>query len=925
VRKKTGIILVGVLATALVVAAFFIRREKQVVVIDPWEAVPTEAFFIVETNDFPELLTRITDPAGILYGLSGMEWASSLIKSASALDSVTGGREVRELISNRRMIISFHMAGQNRPVPLAVMSTGPAFTARKLAALCSQSGGVVTDRRDLGGTRTFTVTFTRGNKKKTVYLALTSGIMMITPSESLITAALDNRSAGSDIRHQQGFSDVVNSAGKDADNLFLLFRNLPGFIKSFIDPEDIATVTNAAIAGGGDLNVAEEGIYISGFLSTAGAGTGADRLREVAPAECGVHELLPANTLSYRSVMRRALLTGETATDPASINSTDLALMLSPYTGSEVTEALISLGEGPESIRIFRMTDRESAERVLRERLTAKYRSMGLRESHFVASATEDDGDEATLYRMPFSGVASILAGSERGRTKDEWVTFARSYMIFSGSPEALASVLRESDKENTLINDPDFREMEKTMPTKSSFLFWSSGSALRSLISGYLTPEAAATLTDRTLSGISGAGVSLTPSNDMVYMSLSVRYNAGARQPGRPAGVTATEGVSGAGSAADSQTISPASDTAGLKLLWKVKLEAEPVIKPFFFTNHNTGATEIFTQDKNNNIYLISPSGKILWKAAIREKITGDIFMIDYYRNGKLQLLFAGRDYLHLVDRNGNYVDKFPVKMRSPATSPLAVFDYENNKDYRLFIAGEDRRIYAYDRSGMPVKGWNLFTARGKVTDPVAFFRVRGKDYLFVADDQTVYLLDRTGNIRVAHQEPLMKAPGSAARLTGSGEPAIIFSAPDGATVRLMFDGSVKKDTLTGISAAHMSEFADIDGDNVTDRLTIDKGTLRAFDGNGRQMWTYGIGGGNIKGPFIFATGSGERRTAVYDAGSGMLHMAGRNGTAVSGFPRRSGPYFNAGRVTNKSTWNLILSENDTYLNNYELITGSK
>jgi hypothetical protein len=129
---------------------------------------------------------------------------------------------------------------------------------------------------------------------------------------------------------------------------------------------------------------------------------------------------------------------------------------------------------------------------------------------------------------------------------------------------------------------------------------------------------------------------------------------------------------------------------------------------------------------------------------------------MIDYYRNGKLQLLFTGRDYIHLIDRNGNYVDKFPVKMRSPASNTLAVFDYENNKDYRLFIAGEDRKIYAYDRSGTPVRGWNLFTVRGKVTDPVAFFRVRGKDYLFVSDDQAVYVLDRTGNIRVAHQEPL-------------------------------------------------------------------------------------------------------------------------------------------------------------------------
>ncbi len=913
-RKRTGIILVGILAIALAVAAFFLRKEKQVVVIDPWEAVPADAFFVIETSDFPELLTRITDPAGILSGLSGLDWAASLVRSASSIDSVTGGREVRELISNRRMLISFHAAGQRQTVPLAVMSTGPAFTARKLTLLCSQAGATVTDKRDLGGTRTFTLTFTRGSRQKPVYLALTSGILIITPSESMITAALDNRSAGSDIRHQQGFTQVVSAAGKTADNLFVLFRNLPPFLKSFTDPEDISVISSVAIAGGGDLTTAEDGLFISGFLTTAGAGTGADRLRDVAPAENGVHELLPRNTLSYSTVMRRASLSGETATDPASINATDLALILSPFTGTEVTEGLIAFGEGSVRIRLFRMTDPQSAEEVLRQRLAAKYRSMGLRESHFVASARNSDGAEEVIYRMPFTGVASILAGAEKSRAGDEWVTFARSYMIFSQSPEALAAVLRESAGGNTLINDPGFREMEKSLPTKSSFLFYSSGRVLKSQLAEYLTPAAAASLTDRALSGISGVGVSMTPSNEMIYTSLSVRYTSGGEHPGSaPAAAAATEVTTGE------------TDSSGLKLLWKVKLDAAPSVKPFFFTNHNTGATEIFIQDRNNNIYLISSSGKILWKAAIREKITGDIFMIDYYKNGKLQLLFTGRDHMHLIDRNGNYVDKFPVKMQSPASNTLALFDYENNKDYRLFIAGDDRKIYAYDRSGTPVRGWNLFTARGKVTDPVTFFRVRGKDYLFVADDQAVYVLDRTGNIRVAHQEPLMKAPGSVARLTAEDEPSIIFSALDGATVRLLFDGTVKKDTIRGISASHRSEFGDIDGDDVTDRLTVDQGVLRAIDGSGHEMWRYSAGGGEVTGPWIVSTGTDERRIAIYDTGKGMLHLIGRNGASVSGFPRPAGPLFNTGKVSNKSTWNLISVEDEIYLCNHELNSGSK
>lgn len=642
VHKRTAIILVGLFAAALAVAAFFIRKEKQFVVVDPWVAVPSDAFLIVETNDFPELLTSTTDPAGILSRLAAMKWAASLIRAASAVDSITGGTEVRGMISGRRVIISFHVAGQGRVTPLFVMSGGTSFTPRRLTSLCRQSGAEVTEVRELGGARTYTVTFGQGNSRTPVRLALTSGIIIISTSENLVAAALDNKSAGSDIRHQQGFAPVVNASGKDADNIYLLFRNLPSFLKSFINRDEIAAISSAAIAGGGDLKAAEEGLFISGFLSTAGAGMGADRLKNVAPAECGVHELLPQGTLSYSTVMQRASLRGETATDPALINATDLALMLSTYTGTEVTDARVPAGTSEARIRVFRMTDPQSAETVLRERLTAKYRSMGLRESHFVASARSSDGDEAVLYKMPFNGVASILSGEGGNSADDEWVTFARSYMIFSGSPEALASVKRESDNENTLINDPEFREMEKTMPTKSSYLFYSSGSVLGSLLSSVLTPEAKSGLNDASLSGIGGIAVSLTPSNGMIYTGLSVRYSVREGQPGRVSAgaqtasggmASGTDAGTAAGTAASTGTAASAADitaSTALKLLWKVKLEADPAVRPFLFLNHNTGATEIFLQDQKNNIYLISASGKILWRAAIRESITGDIFMID-------------------------------------------------------------------------------------------------------------------------------------------------------------------------------------------------------------------------------------------------------------------------------------------------------
>lgn len=914
-RKRTGFILVGLLAAGLLVAGYFIRKDKQVVVVDPWVAIPSDAFFIIETPDFPELITRTTDRTGIIARLSDMKWADSLIKTAAVIDSITGGREVREMISNREVLLSFHVTGPGHVTALAVINTGSSFTSRRLLQLCKSSGASVTDNRELGGARKYMVSYGQGPGKTQVHMALTSGILIISGSEALVANALNNKSAGSDIRHQQGFASVVSAAGREADNLFILFRNLPRFVQPYIGADELTRVSSAAIAAGGDLTSREDGLFISGFLSTAGAGLGADKFRDVAPAECGVHELLPQMTLSYRTVMKRASLTGDMTADPASINATDLALAVSPFTGNEVTTAVLPFPEGEEKVILFRMTDRQSAENVLRERLTAKYRSMGLRESHFLASVENNGEEEVVMYKMPFTGVASILSGEPASPGGDAWVLFSRSYMVFAGSPGALAVIRRDSESDNTLINDPEFREMEKTLPTKSSFLFYSSGQEIKSLLDKYLTPASSARFNEQSLAGIDGIGLSLTPSNDMIYLSFSVRYrDKDQPRPGlSPVTAGAVTPVTGADSSADPG------------LAWKVKLDAELASRPFLFLNHNTGATEIFIQDQKNNVYLISASGKVLWKAAIRERISGDVFMIDYYKNGKYQLLFSGRDYLHLIDRNGNYVDKYPVKMRSPATNTLSVFDYENNKDYRLFIAGEDRKIYAYDRSGSPVRGWNLFVTRGKVTEPVKFFRVKGKDYLFATDDQSVYLLDRTGNIRVNPQEPLKKAPGSSVRLANDDGQSLIFTSPDGTLMRLYFDGTVKKQTISTFSPLHRSDFYDFDGDGMTDYLFTDHGMLRVYDRKGSEILSKTFETNNLSSPELLIPSSSDRKTAVYEADRQMLHLTGRSGSPATGFPRKAGQFYTAGKVANKSTWSILLTQNDSYLYNYVLNSGSK
>ena len=86
---------------------------------------------------------------------------------------------------------------------------------------------------------------------------------------------------------------------------------------------------------------------------------------------------------------------------------------------------------------------------------------------------------------------------------------------------------------------------------------------------------------------------------------------------------------------------------------VWESLLDTTFSMKPQLVENHYTKQNEIFLQDDGNTIYLINKAGRILWKQKIAEPINSNIYQIDYYRNGKLQLLFSTENYLHLLSYN--------------------------------------------------------------------------------------------------------------------------------------------------------------------------------------------------------------------------------------------------------------------------------
>lgn len=188
-----------------------------------------------------------------------------------------------------------------------------------------------------------------------------------------------------------------------------------------------------------------------------------------------------------------------------------------------------------------------------------------------------------------------------------------------------------------------------------------------------------------------------------------------------------------------------------GQNVLWTYRLDTSAVQPPQGFLNYLTKENEILVQDESNHLYLVNAKGNKLWKINLKEPILSKIFIADIFKNNKLQMLFNTRNYLHLIDRNGKYVQGYPVKLPSEATSPLAVYDYDNDKNYRLLIACKNKNIYNYSIYGIKQQGYKTIITDNEVNLPVQYVKVGLSDYLVTIDRLgKIYTYSRKGEERI-------------------------------------------------------------------------------------------------------------------------------------------------------------------------------
>lgn len=891
--KKLTIFLIIALVAGLAIMVYFLQMGRKALFTDPYKAIGPGAAMVIETVDLQSFINSLATGKGLFGEVAAVKEFDGFNQKLKFIADQLNKSAFSRLKTDGPAIISLYPESKRKSGLLLSMAVTGELRSRHIKEMLRNSGVREIVDAKLNEYPVFKIPYTINSVKDTVYLSLISGLLLCGNAGDLLAEAVAQLGKQNDIRNLPGFSRVLIASGKNEDKIFVIFKNLAPLFSNIMTggaKNLIPEISKLAETASGDIYINEDGLALSGYTETIDSLDLLYRYKFVQPKELHTYKILPSSTVLFETLLlpesNDLKVSGK---DALSQDAANLAGRFRPFTGGEITRAYIDIKDNPvadNTLVIYELSNRVEAERIFLENI-----GSGKQVLYF----QPDDQTKIPVYKTSFSGLSGIILPGFVPGFNDTCFAFYDNYLVSGSSFATISRLLYDNILNKTLANDLVYRDFESTLPSRAGYFFFCVPSRIINYLAGFLNENLIKSINEnkKILGKIQAVGYQIASSNGMIYNSLSVRYKEVAREESN------TE--------------------------WETLLDTTACIKPFFFTNHITGAKEIFIQDLRNNVYLINAAGRVLWKVPLNERIEGAIYMIDYYRNGKYQLLFSGHNYLHILDRNGNYVERYPVKLRSPATNSLALFDYDNNLNYRLFIAGEDKKVYSYDKTGNVVKGWNIFRTAGVVNSEINYFRVSGKDYIVAADETSIYFLDRKGNIRVNLKEPVTRAKGSAIRLTPGSEQALVCSSPDGTVQYIYFDGTVKKFSLKKFSADHSFDIFDVSGNGFGEYIFIDKGILYLYNHNRAEIFKRDFGSDDLGGPINFIFSGSDRKIGVFDTSRNLIYLINKNGETMKGFPLKGASMFSIGKLSDRSGWHLIVGGTDRFLYNYKIETDVK
>lgn len=884
------------------------------------KAVPTDAAVIVKTASLADL-TDIANKGNVMWAqlrnLPSLKGADNVLKLVDTL--LKKSSELRGAVHGKDVVVSFHLLGRNQIASLAAVTVSKQ-EAERLYGIISKVGkqsGLVFTNDQYSQTTIYQLVDSKDKSKVKLCFSYigSEDIFVISTSRLMVDASVRHiRKGNVSIGSNRLLKNLLKSEGKNVKaSLIVNYQYLNNIMKAelsqsvFQKREPIASFAEWSIF---DISPKPQTIVCSGFSNCTDKEYLA-MFNSQQPVSNDFVKYLPSKTTQFSSVgisdfmafkhdyvnylkSVDGYLSYKSSNDGIrkkyGVNIEDDFYSLFSGRMTEFVCDYSLAGRGYDQYLVAEL-DRDEDTEVLLSTLTRKYqKEQNLPDNKVYFDIVSNSNKKFKAYFMPVKNLVSVYFGDIFQGEYSYFVIY-RDKLVFGQNISGLKEYINSVETKKVLSENSNYVDFSELIMPKSNVFYYVDIPYSQSSISQKLNKANAAeyAANQLRLQNFRSFALQYGRYNDMFYTNSALKY---------------------------SQIIESERCVS-----WISPIDTIVRAKPQVVINHTNSDREIFTQDATNKIYLINRDGKILWKKQLPEPIVGSVSQIDYLENGKLQYMFATENFLHLIDRNGNYVDNYPVKLPAQLSAEISVCDYDNNKNYRIFVPCSNNRLYVYTKDGVQLDSWKPVETQNNIIVPVQHFVLNSNDYLVFSDNLKTYILNRRGETRINVTNNFPKAKNSKYYVEAPGgieNMRFVTTNSSGEIVYIRMDGSCKTKSFKHYSAEHSFVMEDINGDGEKEYIFTDGGVMDVFNSSGSLLFNYYFDGRITHKPNVFSFASNDKRIGITCAEQDKIFLFDSKGKICSGFPLVGGTEFSITKLNNSNKYSVITGGSENFLYNY-------
>ncbi|MEO1051279.1 MAG: hypothetical protein AAFX87_11660 [Bacteroidota bacterium] len=736
--------IITLVVIALAVGGYY-AYEKWFTIVkkDVWEVVPESAVLVYESDNLLLSWRNLTETS-LWENLSTIPFYENIQNSLEQLDSLKGEKgQLNRLLNSNKFLASMHLTGSAEfdfVFYLDFNSNSGSAVYLELLDWYEKRPGFEIEKRSYKGFDLFEV---KNTEKDVTFSCMLYDNYFVGSFTSFLLEDVIRIMAGdvsTSFKSDNASLFPLQKLKKDEGNVYVSLKNLNAVFKTFLSGEDDKELNQQSGFGRSiflDLAVSDKMLLMNGFSETPG-GTGSyfiNTFMGQTPGKLKIKRYVPNHTaVLYHFALSDANAWYNSLTQywdryvPAQSDSLDGLFRdyeFDPsrfynWVGDEISLVVLESSDfrNPKQLLFINSIDINDGLNQL-NKLTEKISQLK-GDTVYYESFSDIEIREIDIQEFPQKLLGPLFDGFNQ-----VYYTVIDEYILFGNDIQSLKASIRDIETEDTWgrsITQNKF--LGSTLEEANVSVMFNTSKVWNMMLTRLDEKwrKFAASYSNQMRSFEMGS-IQFSALDDNFYTSLAVSHNS-----------------------------IPVKPRKGHQLKGEqvVDFESALITKPYVVRNHVDNSREIILQDSAFNVHLISREGKVLWSDSIGSAIVSDIYQIDFYKNGKLQFLFATESTIHILDRNGNDVEGYPFEVGSIQIDHMTLIDYDNSKRYRFLVADQRGNLYMYDQERKNLKGWRPRALDDRLVLPPFHVRVRGRDCIVaVLENGKVNVLNRRGQMR--------------------------------------------------------------------------------------------------------------------------------------------------------------------------------